>query len=63
MILSPIMERIKELKETFSKISFHHIYRELHVKADELSKQALSRVQTGFLDTRRIRQGGKSSHH
>jgi ribonuclease HI len=42
MYLSSNMERIKELKGNLFKISFHHVYRELNVGADELSKEALS---------------------
>jgi hypothetical protein len=42
MTLSPIIKTIKDLKGTFSKISFHHIYRELNDSANELSKEALS---------------------
>jgi ribonuclease HI len=34
--------RVRELKTTFQKISFHHIFRESNEEADKLSKRALS---------------------
>jgi ribonuclease HI len=36
-------DRITELTQAFSQINFSHIYRELNVEADILSKNALSK--------------------
>jgi hypothetical protein len=41
-------DRIVELTQTFSQINFSHIYRELNVEADILSKNALLK-HTGIL--------------
>ena len=35
------MERIKTLKESFEEISFHHVYREKNIVANQLSKEGL----------------------
>lgn len=36
------MERVNELKRTFTKNVFQHVCRKLNTKADKLSKQALT---------------------
>jgi len=39
------MDRIKLLKNTFREIWFTHVYRELNMDADFLSKKALSKTE------------------
>jgi len=39
--LSPLAKHLKEISRQFKEVSFKHVYRELNVKVDILSKYAL----------------------
>jgi ribonuclease HI len=39
------MDRIKRLKNSFKEIHFTHVYRELNMEADYLSKKALAKAE------------------
>ena len=40
MVLLPILEEVIRLKQSFTQITFSHVYRERNVMADQLSKEA-----------------------
>lgn len=42
LLIAPIMDRIRERKAQFEFISFQHVYWELNMKADLISKEALN---------------------
>jgi hypothetical protein len=46
LLIAHIMDRIKEARAQFEFISFQHVYRELSIKEDMLSKEAL-KMQEG----------------
>jgi ribonuclease HI len=41
-VLQPLTEKLREVKNQFNSVSFHHMYRELNEFADQLSKEALT---------------------
>jgi ribonuclease HI len=52
------MDRLKMLKSTFREIHFTHVYRELNMEADHLSKMALTKTE-GKLEFSRWVEGNE----
>ncbi len=44
------MDRIREVRTNFTSLPFQHIYRELNMKADILSKEALRNKEARRVD-------------
>ena len=57
-----MLAEIQSLKSSFRRISFGHVYRELNMEADSLSKQALA-YQRGLLETEEVVEGVLAFHY
>ena len=60
--LQHLLVEIQTLKTSFRRISFGHIYRELNMEADALSKQALA-YQPGLMETEEVSDGISAFHY
>ena len=48
ILLTPILEEVAHLKNTFNLITFRHIYRERNMEADRCSKEATGPFQNSW---------------
>ena len=60
--LEHLLEEIQTLKLSFRRISCGHVYRELNMEADALSKQALA-YQPGLMETEEVSDGISAFHY
>ena len=60
--LQDLLAEIQTLKLSFRWISFGHVYRELNMEVDALSKQALS-YQPGLMETEEVSDGISAVHY
>ena len=60
--LEHLLAEIQTLKLIFRQISFHHVYRELNMEADALSKQELA-YQPSLMETKEVLDGISAFHY
>ena len=60
--LQHLLAEIQTLKLNFRRISFGHVYRELNMEADALSKQALA-YQPGLMETEEVLDATSAMHY
>ena len=60
--LQYMMAAIRDLVTSFKSVSFEHIYRELNMEADSLSKLALA-LQPGIIEVEEMTNGQISDYY
>ena len=60
--LQHFLAEIQTLKLSFRQISFGHVYQELNMEVDTLSKQALA-YQPGLMETKEVSDGTSAMHY
>ena len=60
--LQHFLAEIQTLKNSFRRISFGHVYRELNMEVDTLSKQALA-YQPSLMETEEMLEGISTFHY